>query len=81
MFKASDFKNREVVNLTEGEKLGYVYDLEIDEFSGNINSIVVPGKNRNSFFGKKTSIVIPWNKIEKFGDDIILVRIPLSDIK
>lgn len=73
MFKASYFKSREVVNITEGEKLGYVYDLEIDEISGKINAIVVPGKNSGIFSKGKT--IIPWEKIKKFGDDIILVDI------
>lgn len=75
MFKASHFKSREVVNVTEGEKLGYVYDLEIDEVSGKICAIIVPGKNSGVFLKGKT--VIPWEKIKKIGDDIILVDISL----
>jgi len=73
MFKASYFKSREVVNVTEGEKLGYVYDMEIDETSGKISAIIVPGKNAGIFSKGKT--VIPWEKIKKIGDDIILVDI------
>lgn len=71
MFKASYFKSREVISVNEGEKLGYVYDLEIDEISGKISSIVVPGKNPGFFSKGKT--VIPWEKIKKIGDDTILV--------
>lgn len=73
MFKASYFKSREVISITGGEKLGYVYDLEIDELSGRINSIVVPGRNPGLFSKGKT--IIPWEKIKKIGDDTILVDI------
>ena len=75
MFKASHFRTREVISVNGGEKLGYVYDLEIDELSGKISSIIVPGKNPGLFSKGKT--VIPWEKIKKIGDDTILVDISL----
>lgn len=75
MFKASDFKSREVINYIEGEKLGYVYDMEIDENSGKILSIIVPGRTTGTLFPKKGKIIIKWENIKKIGDDIILVDI------
>ena len=73
MFKASYFKSREVISISEGEKLGYVYDLEIDEETGRICSIIVPGRSSGLFLKGKT--VIPWENIKKIGDDTILVDI------
>ncbi|UKI36169.1 MAG: YlmC/YmxH family sporulation protein [Clostridiales bacterium] len=52
MFRASDFKCREVINLVTGERLGYVCDLEIDECSGQILAIVVPGRSKFGIFFK-----------------------------
>ena len=46
MFNASDFKYKEVINLSDGEKMGYVYDLEIDIVNGCITKIIVPGKGK-----------------------------------
>jgi len=77
MFRASDFKCREVINLVTGERLGYVCDLEIDECSGQILAIVVPGRSKFGIFPKCEKIRIPWNCITKISCDIILVKICL----
>ena len=78
MFKASEFKLREVINLTDGERLGYVCDLEIDDYTGKIYSLVVPSRDKNSFWGKTSRLCIPWSAIEKISDDIILVNFEKS---
>ena len=75
MFRASDFKCREVINLVTGERLGYVCDLEIDECSGHISAIVVPGKAKFGLFCKNEKLRIPWNCITKISCDIILVKL------
>ena len=74
MFNASDFKYKEVISLSDGEKLGYVYDMEIDIEKGCITKIIVPGKGKSSLFGKNPGTKIPWEAIHKIGDDIILVN-------
>lgn len=74
--RAMDFKQKEVVNMTDGKRLGFVTDVEIDLSTGEIKAIVVPGPNRIlGLFGGTGDIVIPWNHIKKIGDDIILVDI------
>ncbi len=77
MFRASDFKCREVINLVSGERLGYVCDLEIDECTGQILKIVVPGRCKCSLFSRNEKICIPWCCISKISCDIILVKLPL----
>lgn len=74
MFNASDFRSKEVINLYDGEKLGYVCDLEIDKNTGHILTIIVPGKEKKKLFAKVQGIKIPWESIEKIGDDIITVK-------
>ena len=71
-----DLRRKEVINMRDGARLGCICDLEIEEGSGVIRSIVVPGPPR--FFGILRSdeeLVIPFCKITKFGDDVILVDI------
>ena len=71
-----DLRRKEVINLRDGARLGCICDLEIDICSGMIRSIVVPGPPR--LFGLLRSdeeLVIPFNRITKIGDDVILVDI------
>lgn len=74
--KGLDFKHKEVVNISDGRRLGYVQDVCADLESGTITSIIVPGNNKilNVFSGSN-DIVIPWQNIKCIGDDIILVEI------
>ena len=74
--KRLDFKHKEVVNINNGKRLGYVQDVCADLESGTITSIIVPGSNRFlSMFSNSNDIVIPWQQIKCIGDDIILVDI------
>ena len=74
--KGLDFKHKEVVNINNGKRLGFVQDVCADLQSGNITSIIVPGSNKifNVFSGAN-DIVIPWQQIKCIGDEIILVEI------
>ena len=74
MVKASDFRQKEVINIYDGKRLGYVCDVDIDMVKGVLNAIIVPGNGKVlGLFGKDDDYVIPWNKIKTIGDDIILV--------
>lgn len=75
MGRALTFKQKEVINLSDGKRLGYVQDVEADFESGAITAIVVPGTQKIFQFGNKNDLVIPWNKIKRIGEDIILVEI------
>ena len=65
---------KEVICVCNGQRLGFVSDVEIEIPSGNSRAIIVPGPCR--FFGlmgRKDDYVIPWNCIKRIGPDIILV--------
>jgi len=71
----SCLKNKEVINITDGRRLGCIIDLEIDACCGKILRIVLPSQDGFfSSFSSKNNICIPWENIERVGDDIILVR-------
>ena len=74
--KGLDFKHKEVININDGKRLGFVQDVTADLNSGVITSIIVPGNTRllNMFSGNN-DIVIPWQNIKCIGDDVILVEI------
>ena len=74
-----DLRRKEVINMRDGARLGCICDLEVDQCSGLIRSIVVPGPPR--FFGILRSdeeLVIPYDRISKIGDDVILVDVVLK---
>jgi YlmC/YmxH family sporulation protein len=76
MLKISEFQTKDVVNISDGKKLGTVCDLEIDLKHGRVDAIVCPGPGK--FFGFLSNgqdLVIPWRNIVKIGADVILVRL------
>lgn len=77
MLRASDFKNKEVINLSNSEKLGFISDFEICTTNGEISAIIIPEKGK-LFASKSKGIRIPWSNISSIGDDIILINQELN---
>ena len=72
--KVSDLRSKEIINVNDGMRFGYVNDVELDTVSGKIIAIVVPGDYKFfGMFGKGEDFIIPWESIKRIGDDIILV--------
>ena len=66
--KGLDFKHKEVVNIKDGKRLGFVQDVNADLESGVITSIIVPGNaNKINIFVNGNEIVIPWKQIKWGG--------------
>ena len=74
--KGLDFRKKEVINIKDGRRLGFVQDVTADLKSGMIKEIIVPGDNKLfGLFSNNEEIVIPWNAIKCISDEIILVDI------
>lgn len=73
----NELRDKEVVNVCDGRRLGYVCDLEIDLACGKICAVLVPGDSRFFGLGKGCDCRIPWECIERIGDDIILVSLKM----
>ena len=75
--KGLDCRHKEVVNINDGKRLGYVQDVCADLETGIITSIIVPGASNKllNIFSQANYIVIPWQNIKCIGDDLILVEI------
>ena len=75
--KGMDFRKKEVINITDATRLGYVQDVCADLETGRITSIIVPGGTNKllNFFSSSNDIVIEWEKIRSIGDDLILVEL------
>lgn len=75
MIKISEFQVKDVVNVSNGRKLGHIADLEINLTTGKIEAIVIPGPGKMmGLFARESDVVIPWRNIVKIGSDVILVR-------
>ncbi len=75
MLKTSDLKMKEVINVIDGKRMGNITDIEINVETGRLTAIVVPGLGKFlGLFGRSEDIVIPWDKINKIGTDVILVE-------
>ena len=72
----TQLRKKDVVNVDTGQKLGQVMDIEFSVPDGCVRAIVVPGDFKLScaLRGEKNGVVIPWERIVRIGDDVILVR-------
>ena len=72
-----DFRCKEVINVCDGCRLGYVSDLDVRVPEGQKVAIIVYGPGRFfGLFGRGEEYYIPWDCIRQVGDDIILVDKP-----
>ena len=72
-----DLRRKEVINIHDGCRIGCVGDLEIRIPEGQISAIIVFGPPRFfGLFGRGEEFYIPWDCIQRIGDDIILVDKP-----
>ncbi len=74
----NELKNKEVINLVDGSKMGHIVDMVIDSNFGKILGLVVPGEKK--IFKKTDDLIIPLEKVRRIGDDVILVRVDLENI-
>ncbi|MCK8826489.1 YlmC/YmxH family sporulation protein [Natroniella acetigena] len=76
MIKTSELKAKEIINVSNGQRLGMIEDIDIDLVAGKINGIIVPREEKFlKLFSENNNLYISWSKIEKIGEDVILVTI------
>ena len=73
----ADFRCKEVINICDGCRLGYVGDVECRLPDGQLTALIIPGPYRFfGLFGRGEEYCIPWECIKQIGDDIILIDKP-----
>jgi len=66
---------KDVINVIDGSCLGVVHDLEFDDKSACVHSLVIPGRPKLwGLLGREEDIRIRWDEVEIIGEDIILTR-------
>ncbi len=80
--KICELREKEVINICDGERLGCVEDMIFDLCKGCISHIIVPGPCRFfGFFGKEEEFVIDLRSIRQIGADVILVEVNLENVR
>ena len=70
-----DMKNKEVISVKDGCRIGCVNDVEVDMSCARILAIVVYGMLKCfGGLGREDDIIIKWENIEVIGEDTILVK-------
>ena len=76
MYNFSELRSKEVININDGKRLGYICDINIDERTGQINSVIIPKKRSLlSLLWKNDDYIVPWSGITTLGEDIIIVNV------
>ena len=73
--RIADLRCKEIINVSDGCRFGYVGDVEVDLESGRVTALVVPGRLRLfGLLGREEDTVFPWTSVRRFGADTILVE-------
>ena len=67
--RVSELRYKEIINVSDGSRYGWVGDVEVDLDSGQVRALVVPGRLR--LFG-----LLGREEDRRFGADTILVETP-----
>lgn len=73
--RLTDLRYKEVIDVEDGSRYGYVGDVEIDWTDGKVRALIVPGRLRLlGLLGREEAVVVPFGAVKRFGEDIILVE-------
>lgn len=66
---------RDVVNVTTGQNLGKVDDISFEPETASITGVILYGRLKLfGLLGREEDRYIPWDRVRRFGEDIILVE-------
>jgi len=73
-----DLRRKEVIDITTGERLGYIDDAQMDIETSEVQALMIYGRQR--FFGllgREEDVMIPCSDIRVVGTDVILVKLSM----
>ncbi len=73
--RITDMHDKEVINVCDGTRLGFVDDVEVDTCTAQVVSLVIYGRAKLcGLLGRESDIVIGWKDIEVIGEERVLVN-------
>ncbi len=76
----SNLGQKDVINVRDGTNLGFVTDIQFEVCEGKIVALIV-GDCSSLGFSKGEELVVPWCKIVRIGEDVILVDIVIDECR
>lgn len=71
----SDLRHKEVISAVDGVRVGFVDDVIVDTKDARVVAFVIFGRFFFlGIFGKREEIIIPWEKIDLIGEDVIMIN-------
>ena len=74
-----ELREKEVVNVCDGERLGNICDVDFEERTGRICSLIIPGPCKVfGIIGRDSEYIIPYECVKMIGADVVLVEVEAS---
>ena len=78
--RIAELKQKEVINICDGQKVGRICDLCFDLCTGCITHIIIPGPCKAfGIFGREEEYVIPVKCVKRIGEDVVLIECDCSE--
>lgn len=72
--RMGELRCKEVINVNDGSRYGYVSDVALDLETGKMTALIVQGRPRLfGLLGHEPDRLFSWPSVRCFGEDIILV--------
>ena len=80
--KLTDLQCKEVICISDGQRLGFITDVLVELPEGKITAILVPCPCKfGGLLGRHEDYVVPWSCICRIGPDIVLVDAKPEDCR
>ena len=74
--RMSEMREKEVINICDGERLGNICDVDFEVKTGRICSLIIPGPCKVfGILGRDQEYIIPYDRIQRIGTDVVLVEV------
>jgi YlmC/YmxH family sporulation protein len=71
-----ELREKEVINCRNGQRLGFVCDVDFDICSAKVHSLIIPGPCKIwGILGRESEYIIDYCCVKQIGEDVILVDI------
>ncbi len=81
MGRLSTLRKKEVINVEDGRRIGYICDADVDLQDGSIKAIMV--RIKPSYIMGKVKcreLIVPFDRIVHAGGDVVIVRAEMQNI-
>lgn len=76
-----DLRQKEVINICDCQKIGYIADVEFDPECGEITHIIIPGPCKIwGIIGRDQEYIIDFRCVKQIGPDVVLVDVDLEEV-